>query len=123
MVAVLTVAAPRAPRLSQDRESFKREEDLECLRGKIRLVYRMAAHNGKEYIVLGEFTGTGPCGVVQTRLLMVQQALWDAEPTIAPLAKWPRRCDLSYERRNSRAGSEKLPSRFMIGTRHLAAIS
>ena len=60
VVAVLTVAAPRGPLLSLDRKAFRFEEDLECLRGKIRLVYRMAAHNGKEYVVLGEFTKTRP---------------------------------------------------------------
>jgi len=53
IVSVITVAAPRAPELSEDRLSFKHASDLEDLRGKIRLVYRMAARNGKTSIVLG----------------------------------------------------------------------
>ncbi|KIM88251.1 hypothetical protein PILCRDRAFT_814158 [Piloderma croceum F 1598] len=53
IVSVITVAAPRWPDLSADRLSFKHASDLEDLRGKIRLVYRMAAWNGKTSIVLG----------------------------------------------------------------------
>ncbi|SJL09789.1 uncharacterized protein ARMOST_13170 [Armillaria ostoyae] len=53
VVAVLTVAAPRDPQLTEDGQRFADPSVLEDLRGKIRLVYRMAASNGKEYIVLG----------------------------------------------------------------------
>jgi hypothetical protein len=53
IVSVITVAAPRVPELSADRLSFKHASDLEYLRGKIRLVYRTAARNGKTRIVLG----------------------------------------------------------------------
>ncbi|KAF9020742.1 hypothetical protein BDZ89DRAFT_263113 [Hymenopellis radicata] len=51
--SVLTVAAPRAPKLTEDKENFADPSVLEDLRGKIRLVYRMAAHNHKEYLILG----------------------------------------------------------------------
>ena len=54
IVSVITVAAPRLPNLTSDRQAFARASDLEDLRGKIRLVYRMAARNGKTSIVLGE---------------------------------------------------------------------
>lgn len=62
VVSVITVAAPRSPPLSADRETLKWPQDLECFREKIRLVYRMAAHNGQEYLVLGEieFSVPGP---------------------------------------------------------------
>ncbi|KIJ65223.1 hypothetical protein HYDPIDRAFT_131629 [Hydnomerulius pinastri MD-312] len=53
VVQVLTVAGPRAPRLSQDREEFANPETLEELRGKLRLTYRMAAWSGCWDLVLG----------------------------------------------------------------------
>lgn len=53
VVSVITVAAPRDPPLSRDGQSFKWPQDLECMRQKIRLVYRMAAHNGQHHLVLG----------------------------------------------------------------------
>lgn len=52
-VAVITVAAPRAPRLTPDNKEFANSSTLEDLRGKIRLVYRMAASHGNEYLVAG----------------------------------------------------------------------
>jgi hypothetical protein len=64
VVSVLTVAAPRRPRLiiTQDDSDtnelafeFAHPGVLDDLREKIRLVYRMAASNGKEYLVLGKF--------------------------------------------------------------------
>jgi hypothetical protein len=55
VVGVLTVAAPRGPRLSADGEAFADAGVLEDLRGKIRLVYRMAAHNGHPHLVLGKY--------------------------------------------------------------------
>ncbi|KAF9003159.1 hypothetical protein BDZ89DRAFT_1095796 [Hymenopellis radicata] len=42
-----------APKLTEDKENFADPSVLEDLRGKIRLVYRMAAHNHKEYLILG----------------------------------------------------------------------
>jgi len=59
VVSVITVAAPRDPPLSRDGQSFKWPQDLECMRQKIRLVYRMAAHNGQHHLVLGAMG----CGV------------------------------------------------------------
>ncbi|KAL0581493.1 hypothetical protein V5O48_000536 [Marasmius crinis-equi] len=53
VVGVITVAAPRWPELTPDKKQFAKESDLNDLRGKIRLVYRMAARNGREYVVLG----------------------------------------------------------------------
>jgi len=58
VVSVITVAAPRSPHLSNGRFLPKTLEDL---REKIKLVYRMAAHNGQEYIVLGAMG----CGAYQ----------------------------------------------------------
>ncbi|RDB15942.1 hypothetical protein Hypma_003604 [Hypsizygus marmoreus] len=59
VVSVLTVAAPRDPKLTKDGGAFANKQDLEDLRGKIRLVYRMAARHGQEYLVLGAMG----CGV------------------------------------------------------------
>lgn len=53
VVSVITVAAPRAPRLTVDGQSFANESDLNDLRGKIKLIYRIAAQNKKRYLVLG----------------------------------------------------------------------
>jgi len=50
-VAVLTVAAPRGPRVLDGR--FSNSSDVHDLREKIRLVYRMAGHNGKQALILG----------------------------------------------------------------------
>ncbi|EEB94249.1 hypothetical protein MPER_06965 [Moniliophthora perniciosa FA553] len=52
IVGVITVAAPRGPKLTSDGKNLANESDLNDLREKIRLVYRMAARNGREYIVL-----------------------------------------------------------------------
>ncbi|KAI0692493.1 hypothetical protein BC835DRAFT_1356914 [Cytidiella melzeri] len=64
LVSVLTVAAPRGPQLRDDEHfgrAFKNQEDLDCLREKIKLVYRMAIYHGQEYIVLGAMG----CGAYQ----------------------------------------------------------
>ncbi|KAJ6551703.1 hypothetical protein B0H19DRAFT_951358 [Mycena capillaripes] len=53
VVSVLTVAAPAWPDLTPDRQSFTDASTLTYLQEKIRLVYRMAAHNGQQYLVLG----------------------------------------------------------------------
>ncbi|RXW24393.1 hypothetical protein EST38_g1493 [Candolleomyces aberdarensis] len=63
VVSVLTVAAPRYRPLSPDRRSFQEPSTLEDLKGKIRLVYRMAAHNGQQYLVLGkQYNPVVTCG-------------------------------------------------------------
>ncbi|KII87163.1 hypothetical protein PLICRDRAFT_246234 [Plicaturopsis crispa FD-325 SS-3] len=61
VVSVITVAAPRVPALTGDGQSFANAGDLEDLRGKIRLVYRMAAGNGQDRLVLGAM-GCGAYG-------------------------------------------------------------
>lgn len=53
VVSVITVAAPRYAALTADLSAFKNPSVLEDLRGKIRLVYRMAARNQQQYLVLG----------------------------------------------------------------------
>ncbi|KAJ7653204.1 hypothetical protein DFH06DRAFT_1047960 [Mycena polygramma] len=53
VVSVLTVAAPAWPDLTPDMEEFAHPSTLTYLQEKIRLVYRMAAHNGQQYLVLG----------------------------------------------------------------------
>jgi uncharacterized protein (TIGR02452 family) len=53
VVSVLTVAAPAWPKLTPDRQAFAEPSTLAYLQEKIRLVYRMAAHNGQENLVLG----------------------------------------------------------------------
>ena len=53
IVSVLTVAAPRGPKLSPDRLDFASKAVLRNMQDKIRLVYRMAAHNGQDRLVLG----------------------------------------------------------------------
>lgn len=55
VVSVITVAGPRRPKLTANGEGFANRSDLEDLRGKIRLVYRMAAHHKQRYIVSGIF--------------------------------------------------------------------
>lgn len=52
-VAVLTVAAPRGPDVLNGR--FMNSSDVHDLREKIRLVYRMAGHNGKHAVILGMY--------------------------------------------------------------------
>jgi len=71
VVSVITVAAPRGPRLTPDGQHFKNRSDLEDLRGKIRLVYRMAAHNGQQYLVLGAMG----CGAYQCPSRLVAEEM------------------------------------------------
>lgn len=52
VVSVITVAAPRKPVLINGEEL--EDSVLEEFKEKVRLVYRMAASNGNEYLVLGE---------------------------------------------------------------------
>ncbi|KAH8825427.1 hypothetical protein DL96DRAFT_184721 [Flagelloscypha sp. PMI_526] len=53
VVSVVTAAAPRHRRLNRELTEFQNSADLENLKAKIRLIYRMAARNGKQYLVLG----------------------------------------------------------------------
>jgi hypothetical protein len=53
VVSVMTVAAPRTPKLTSDGTRLAREEDLEDFKAKMRLVYRMAGVNGKTALILG----------------------------------------------------------------------
>ncbi|KAJ6536008.1 hypothetical protein DFH09DRAFT_1263579 [Mycena vulgaris] len=53
VVSVVTVAAPAWADLTPDRQAFAHSSTLTYFREKIRLVYRMAAHNGQRYLVLG----------------------------------------------------------------------
>lgn len=53
VVAVMTVAAPMNPQLTEDGEGFRNEADLGDLREKVRLVLRMAAGNSVTDLVLG----------------------------------------------------------------------
>ncbi|KAJ7025594.1 hypothetical protein C8F04DRAFT_134158 [Mycena alexandri] len=61
VVSVVTVAAPARAALTTDRQAFKDPSTLDYLREKIRLVYRMAAHNGQQYLILGAM-GCGAYG-------------------------------------------------------------
>ncbi|KAJ7148721.1 hypothetical protein C8R43DRAFT_1008529 [Mycena crocata] len=61
VVSVVTVAAPARPDLTPDRQSFKLPTTLMYLQEKIRLVYRMAAHNGQQYMAAGAM-GCGAYG-------------------------------------------------------------
>ncbi|KAF1346561.1 hypothetical protein BDV97DRAFT_371147 [Delphinella strobiligena] len=53
VLSVITVAAPRLPKLMSDGLSFAKETDLDDLREKIKLIYRIAANNGQTSIILG----------------------------------------------------------------------
>uniref|UniRef100_A0A0W0FLT1 Microbial-type PARG catalytic domain-containing protein n=1 Tax=Moniliophthora roreri TaxID=221103 RepID=A0A0W0FLT1_MONRR len=74
IIGVITVAAPRGPKLTSNGKNFANENDLNDLREKIRLVYRMAARNGREYMVLGAM-GCGtyrcPAQVVAEEMKMI----------------------------------------------------
>jgi len=59
VVSVITVAAPRLPDLTRDGLAFANESDLNDLRGKIRLVYRMGVRYQQRFLVLGAMG----CGV------------------------------------------------------------
>ncbi|KAK7037397.1 hypothetical protein VNI00_011147 [Paramarasmius palmivorus] len=61
VVSVISVAAPRWPQLSSNGKFYRRHSDLEDLREKIRLVYRVAAYNEKRYLILGAM-GCGAYG-------------------------------------------------------------
>ncbi|KAJ2917124.1 hypothetical protein MD484_g3315, partial [Candolleomyces efflorescens] len=73
VLSVLTVAAPRHPALTPDRSAFEEPSVLEDMKGKIRLVYRMAAHNGQQYLVLGAMG----CGVYGCPSRLVAELMRD----------------------------------------------
>lgn len=83
VVAVLTVAAPCSPYLSPDGETLRWKQDLDYFREKIRLVYRMAARNGKEYLVLGK----GFRCLLECSADDVLKVLWDVVHTNVLLAR------------------------------------
>ncbi|OQO15066.1 hypothetical protein B0A48_00448 [Cryoendolithus antarcticus] len=60
-VAVITIAAPRWPAVTQDGKDFAKESDLQELQQKILLVLRLAATNGVTKLVLGAM-GCGAFG-------------------------------------------------------------
>ena len=84
VVSVISVAAPRSrplthgPRHSQ---KFQHAEDLECLRQKIRLIYRMAARHGKTCLVLGAIGcgayGCPPLTVAQEMKSIIEEKEFD----------------------------------------------
>jgi uncharacterized protein (TIGR02452 family) len=53
VLAVITVAAPCAPKLKKNEENFASKSDLQDLREKILLVLRLAARNTVTNLVLG----------------------------------------------------------------------
>ncbi|KAF5376198.1 hypothetical protein D9757_009324 [Collybiopsis confluens] len=53
VLSVITVAAPRYPRLTSDGSDFADKKVEEELKEKVRLVLRMAGLHGKRYLVLG----------------------------------------------------------------------
>jgi uncharacterized protein (TIGR02452 family) len=61
VLAVITVAAPRGPKVTEDKESFADESELRDLQEKIMFVLRMAAGNGVTSLVLGAM-GCGAYG-------------------------------------------------------------
>ena len=50
---VVSVISVSAPRFRREGDAFRKATDLPDLRQKIRLIYRMAACNGKTFLVLG----------------------------------------------------------------------
>lgn len=61
LVSVITVAAARSPELTPDERDFLYDSDIEDMKGKIRLIYRMAARHGQTCLVLGAM-GCGAYG-------------------------------------------------------------
>jgi len=53
VVSVITVAAPCRPKLTTDWSELKNPSDIQDFEGKIRLVLRMAARDGRDRLVLG----------------------------------------------------------------------
>jgi uncharacterized protein (TIGR02452 family) len=61
VVSIVTIAAPRRPKLTEDKKEFKHQRVLEEFRDKVRLVLRCAAREGKTGLVLGAL-GCGAYG-------------------------------------------------------------
>lgn len=56
LVSVITVAAPRHRRVTPDGKGWAETIVSKSMKEKIRLVYRMAGHNGQTHMVLGRST-------------------------------------------------------------------
>ncbi|EAU90008.2 hypothetical protein CC1G_05924 [Coprinopsis cinerea okayama7 len=86
IVSVITVAAPRNRLLTEDGENFQNPSVLEDLQGKIRLVYRMAAHHGQQYLILGAMG----CGAYRCppKLVATQMKEILLEPEFNGWFKW-----------------------------------
>ncbi|KAJ3550550.1 hypothetical protein NMY22_g392 [Coprinellus aureogranulatus] len=54
VVSVITVAAPRHKALTRDGQAWRNPSVAEDMKEKIKLVYRMAGHNGQTHLVLGK---------------------------------------------------------------------
>ena len=86
-VAVLTIAAPRGPRLLDGK--FANSSDVRDLREKIRLTYRMAGHNGKQVLILGTYKPK--LKSIRGPWLICIQVRWDAARMAARHAMWLKR--------------------------------
>ncbi|KAJ3993477.1 hypothetical protein F5050DRAFT_1577557, partial [Lentinula boryana] len=53
VISVISVAAPRYPKLTSDGNDFADEKIKEEFKEKVRLVLRIGGHEGKRYLVLG----------------------------------------------------------------------
>jgi uncharacterized protein (TIGR02452 family) len=74
VLAVVTVAAPCAPKLTDDGENFTVESDLQDLRERILLILRMAATNKVTNLVLGAMG----CGAYRCPPRLVAQEMKSA---------------------------------------------
>ena len=112
IVSVISVAAQRNPLLNNANgptrlRTFRHETDLIVLREKIRLIYRLAAKNGKTFLVLGALG----CGAFKCPPLVVAREMkaileerefdgWFKEVCFAIFGQEPRqgqRLDTGYE--------------------------
>jgi uncharacterized protein (TIGR02452 family) len=53
IVSVLTFAAPRHRKLTDDYKHFAHQSDVDALRAKVRVILRTAARRGQDTLVLG----------------------------------------------------------------------
>ncbi|RXW24390.1 hypothetical protein EST38_g1494 [Candolleomyces aberdarensis] len=115
VVSVLTVAAPRHPALTPDRAAFEEPSVLEDMKGKVRLVYRMAAHRGQQYLVLGAMG----CGVYGCPSRLVAELMRDIllEPEFD---RWFRRVVFAVY---SKSPYEPKPTNFEIFTEVFANVT
>jgi uncharacterized protein (TIGR02452 family) len=79
-LGVVTVAAPRYRRLTEDRKDFAEETVKEALREKVRAVLRMAAVNGRSNLVLGAMGcgayGCPPQAVAREMRTVLEEKEW-----------------------------------------------